>query len=225
MNQRYFLLSVVVAGGLFFGGLCCLGAAVEILRSVYILNPTDESVAVVVPTEDIKANTKILRPENQFARRMFPRKAVPEDAITDMAFLEGRVTTHPLKAGRILTSDDVGNHLKIIDDLPQGRRAVTITLPAGSWDPPPGTRVDLIHVESNLNIGTTRKLLVEDAIALAVGKLESQKPAEPGPVCVTLAVTPKDAEQIVWLTSKGTFVLVPHGEGDREKLKTPKLTE
>jgi pilus assembly protein CpaB len=224
MKPKTMLLLLVAVG-------CGLTAAYLTAIGVGTGPRANEMRYVAVAKEPIKANTKINTPEDLFILKPFPKDSVSDKAIDKLDDLRGKVTSREIKPLRSLDPDeDFGAHLKILNDLPPGYRAVSVTTniaTAAAGFILPGNRVDMLCTVNDASDArrTTTKMFLQDVLVLAVNNLQD-KPEEKGaisaPATVTIAVTPKDAERVVWTTQRSTVYFVLRKNGETQGLvKTP----
>ncbi len=166
--------------------------------------------------------------------------SVPEGILTDRTELEGKyagaaiLVGEPFRELRLTTKEE----LPLSHNLPAGLRAVSIFINEAnllSMQIVPGDRIDLIaswslKTKEGDEVQLTNTVL-QDIGVLAIGPnrvLEDNavKPAtasnnvEDMPKTITLAVTPEQAEQVIFNTQYSSFTLALRGYGDDEVIKT-----
>lgn len=224
MRSKIIILSVAVVLGLLavlFGARYLDSAKADIASGV-------EPVSVLVATRDVPAGTPAeqLLDQEFAAEKDVPRQYVADGAISSLGSIKGKVLAVPLTRGEQLTS----SRFKVAEDvgltyaLPEGYVAISVPdNPARgvSGFIAPG---DYVMVISSFDPGeleeAVSKILIKKARVLATGKQTSQTvepqeeesdggmlggPAETTTVqTLTLAVTPVDAERLVFAQEVGS---------------------
>lgn len=196
------------------------------------VRPAIGSVALMVPSRDIPAGTK-LSPD-AFKEAVWPRNHVPEGAVRDVATLVGMYSKSSLVSGQpvlraALSSQPTSGPLPVTP----GFRAVTIEVDATSsleGHALPGSRVDVLLTFVKENEKTT-KVIVQNARILSAGG-QSDKDMENLPPAmrrqrvqnstVTLEVLPTDALKIQTAKSMGKLGLMMRSQDDNV---APEVTE
>jgi len=203
-----------------------------------------ESVEVIVATQDIAAGESFTAASQagKFEKRSVPLASRLNGAQTDLDALSGSFALTPVYAGeQIITpkwggSGDVDVTSSVLA-IPKGKLAVTVNLTdsarvAGFVTP--GSEVAILTTFGEGAAGYSRTVL-ERITVLAVGStstITQTKTTEDGEstaatipqTLVTLAVTQREAEKLLWASTYGavSFALVNESS---ELSKTPKLTE
>lgn len=169
--------------------------------------------SVVVAAVQIPFGRKV-QPEDLRMMEL-PKHAVPEGSFASMEGVLGRVSSQMIYPGEVILQGRVSEHLggsALAALLEPGMRAISVRVDdvvgvAGFLLP--GNLVDIVSTQRE---GGQRKAKSETILqkikVLAVDQLASQE--RDGPVivrAVTLAVTPKQAEQLVEATQQGSVQL------------------
>jgi pilus assembly protein CpaB len=185
--------------------LAVLGAAFAVL---YVRG--DEATAaptraVVVVTAPVRAGTPVA--QVPFAVRKVDVNAVPADALTTTATLNGQVALHSLSAGQVVTKAMFGVRGAAASGgvvLPKGKKGVGVELsfaPGGLRYVVPGDRIDILYSVKQGESTTTRVLLRNlQVIATTPGAGTGEATptqAGPGTLHFLLAVGEAEALKIV----------------------------
>lgn len=225
MRSKIIILSVAVVLGVLavlFGARYLQSAKADIASGV-------EPVLVLVATRDVPAGTpseQLL--EQEFAvEKEVPRQYVADGAISSLSAIKGKVLAVPLTPGEQLTSSrfKVAEEVGLAYALPEGYVAISVPdNPARgvSGFISPGDYVMVISSFDPGELGeAVSKILIKKARVLATGtqtsqtvKPDEQQEAEGGMLggntetstvqTLTLAVTPVDAERLVFAQEVGS---------------------
>jgi pilus assembly protein CpaB len=222
MKPKTMILLLVAVG-------CGLTAAY--LTAVGVTTPNRATMKyVAVAKEPIKANTKINTPEDFFVLKEFPKDSISPKAVSNFDDLRGKVTGHEIRPLLPLDLDeDFGSPLKILNDLPVGYRAVSVTTniaTAATGFIQPSSRVDILCTVNSPDDArkTITKVFLQNVLVLAVNNMQERsedKGAIAAPATVTIAVTPKDAERVVWVTQRSAVYFALRKNGDSQEVRTP----
>lgn len=156
-------------------------------------------------------------------RRPVPAAAVPEEAFTDFSQLAGRIALAAVAEGQIITAAQFGETQTRIGTLriPPGMTALALQLenvPGVAGFAGAGDRIDIFGVVRAVDGATSGVRLVMQSIeVLSVnGTVLAPAQGQPGGAGLVflLAVTPTQAEQLIYLTSfeRLYFSLIPEGQ-------------
>jgi pilus assembly protein CpaB len=178
----------------------------------------NETVDVIVATQDIPANTPLdnLLTEGAFEVQGVPRDNVVPGAVTELGDLEGEQTSAAVLAGEQISSA----RLQGTGELPGGTLGIAdgftaLTLPLES----PANVAEYVAPNDHVTIyGSYRTdankrvttALAESVEVLAVRydqELEEDKPASNQMAQITLAVEPNDAQRVSWVQEFGELWL------------------
>ena len=164
-----------------------------------------DSRAVVVITKNVRAGTPAADVPME-VRRM-PVAAIPADALTSTAPLNGQVVLHPLSANQVVTKAMFGVRGAAASGgvvLPKGMKGIGVELafaPGGLRYVVPGDRVDVVTSEKRGDVVTTKVLLTAvQVIATTPGAGTGESTpatAGPGTLHFLLAVDEAQAVKIV----------------------------
>lgn len=183
-------------------------------------------VSVVVPVVDIKPRTKITN--NLITRKQIPSEYVG-NVIRNPFQVVGLYSNDTLYAGQTIEFGKVSKNLpmnKIIDKIPAGYRAVTITLSptkaVEGWLQA-GTFVDVYWISSIHNgsrivpIVTNAYVISADRITLDDKQAQEKEGKEMAPIPVTasLLVTKDDALKIGLASTYGELTLSLRGDEEK----------
>ena len=186
----------------------------------------EKLVEIIVPIINIEPRTKI-------SFNLLTKKKIPAEyasnAVTDYSKIVGLYSKETLYSGQAISTDKVSQSVstnKIIDKIPAGYRAVTITLsPTKSIEGwlQAGTSVDVYWI-SNVNKKPTIVPIVQNAYVISADRitLEDRNAAEkegaeiaPMPVTASLRVTKDDALKIGLAASNGELTLSLRGDEEK----------
>lgn len=208
------------------------------------------TVKAVVPVVDVPARRPLRA--TMFAVRSFQADAVPKDAVSTLAELDGKVSRTALHAGQpIARADTVARsaELGLAFAVRPPRRAVTVALDpviGVNGFPKPGDRVDVLASFTTPDGMVTRTVL-EDVEILAygaevqagaaapagkpAGSDAKSQPAANGSsdskpqTTATLAVLPAEAERLILAESRGKLRLALRAVDDTSHGKTAGISE
>ena len=199
------------------------------VRGVQTHQASTDDVAVVVAQQDIPAGSDLedLASTGAFELTDVPKESVVRDAVTDMAQLDGQVSSAAILEGEQVSRARLqGNHTLPGGTLgiPKGYTAVTVALDSprlaggalqrGDHVTVYGTVSDVSGKGGQTSVGVTSNL-APDVEVLKVQAPSSQNgSANSGLSLVTMALKPKDAQKIVFTQEQGTvyLALLPPGE-------------
>lgn len=175
----------------------------------------------LIALSDMNPGDKITNIEQQFKIQEFlpgtapPKSFSVEEIKTKPDKMLGKVLLRPLAKGEPITE----RHLKddnLTDKLPEGYRAMTYPVrldAAAVASKLPGTRVDMFcHYTKDGNLFS--RILLQNVLVLAVNT-EMDTEGLKSPAVATLAITPQEAEKVVWaLRQSGVIMLAPRKPGD-----------
>jgi pilus assembly protein CpaB len=211
-------------------------------------------VKVVVAAQEIGERTKLsagMLKLQEISADSVPPQAMTSleeavEAVTRQRIVAGQVLMQPM-----VTKQDVSQGGLFALKVPYGKRAVSITsneviavggmlLPGDRVDVLAGYRKDLIPGGKQQDVV---KMVLQDIEVLAIGTrsrldeptstaatgtdgkaAQKQQEKEAARTTVTLAVTPAQAEALMFADANGTVRLALRGVEDREKVETPGLT-
>lgn len=203
-----------------------------------------ESVEVIVATQDIAAGETFAAASQagKFEKREVPQNTLLTGAQKTLGTMDGLVALTPIYSGEQVISakwggtGDVDVTAKVLA-IPEGKVAVSVNLTDAarvSGFVTPGSEVAIIVAIGDGQAGYTRTV-IERVTVLGVGATstvtstttskEGESTTEPLPqTLVTVAVSQREAEKILWASSYGevSFALVNQSS---ELAKTPKLAE
>ncbi|HVL27235.1 MAG TPA: Flp pilus assembly protein CpaB [Acidimicrobiales bacterium] len=148
--------------------------------------------------------------------------AMPPGAITEPSQLSGQVAARSIPAGAIVTADHFAAPQTRIGtvQIPEGKRALALQLeavPGVAGFVGAGDRVDVYSVSGRDTDTRGVKLVLQGVEVLNVNGtgLPSTQGQPHGSFVYLLAVTPQEAERLIYLTEfeKLYFDLIPKGEG------------
>lgn len=181
-----------------------------------------ENSAVVVAVLEIPFGRAVQATDLRLME--LPPHAIPTGSYTTVESVVGRISTQPIYAGEVILPGRVAEHLggsALAAVLKPGMRAISVRVDdvagvAGFLLP--GNQVDV--VSSRRHGGTrdiTSKTILREILVLAVDQNASQE--RDGPVivrAVTLAVTPRQAEQLFEATQEGKVQLTLRNPLEKE---------
>lgn len=193
-----------------------------------------EKVEVIVAKENLKKNSfaKELFEQGLLEKKEIPKKYVAEGALKDFSAIEGKVLTADVSKGQQITNSILSTTVTagIAFQVPEGFRAVAIEvndITGVSGKIRSGDRVDVIAsfkqgagVDAKTkiilqNIMVLEGFLEETGLAKSAGVFdEDQKTVTPIRRTIILALSPVDAEKLVFAAEIGNvwFALRPNKE-------------
>lgn len=202
-------------------------------------------VSVVVSKQDIPVGTDLSRMStDDFETVSVPRDALVSGAVTNVSQLKGRTTSAPILAGEQITSARLEGSAQIgggVLGIPEGKQAVTVALntpQAGGGVIKRGDHVAVYATFADVDvlsgsvrdalsgrttagrasIGDFTVTLVPDVQVLkVVGSTVTTAPSADSMIQLTLALTPADAQALVFSQELGKVwtALLPPGEKGR----------
>ena len=152
-----------------------------------------------------------------------PQASIPLNALAPGSNQEGSLKTRgPLVAGQILISSyftpEARNRIGL--EIPRGMLAITISVDdvarVGNFVLP-GSRVVIFSTSGSSSNGSSTKVLIPEALVLGIGD-QTEVGADiknplPSPM-VTVALSPKDAERVIFAASTSQLTLALAHEND-----------
>jgi pilus assembly protein CpaB len=197
------------------------------MRGIEQRSSGGDMVAVVVSDEDIPAGTQLdeLIAEEHFSTIRVPEDAVVRDAVLTVQSLQGRETSAPVLAGEQIST----TRLRGSEQLPGGNLGIpngfqALTLPLESprlagGAIQQGDHVTLFGTFTNVasergNSPAATVTLVPDVEVLEVTTTEVTGETEQTTEMITLALKPKDAQDVVFAQEQGSvwMTLLPPNE-------------
>jgi pilus assembly protein CpaB len=191
--------------------------------------PTIETTRVVVAKADLAAGASIR--SEQLTVAEWPSEYAPDHTFEIAAKLDGRVPRRAISAGEPILDQLLhpeGAEAGLVSVIGEEVRAVSVKV-----DPVigvagfvrPGARVDVLATLRRIDQRTKlpySKVILQDVKVLAIDQqMEPAGDREPELVSVvTLEVTPKQAQQLIYSAHEGRLQLALRGPGDHEILDT-----
>jgi pilus assembly protein CpaB len=192
---------------------------------------TQEPMEVLVASRLVPAGTKAGDAYNSgvFVLRTIPASALAPGALSSVAEIKDRFTRAPIYPGQQIVEAQFGETATapVPFDLPTGRSAVSF-----EFDDParvagfvqPGSRV-MVFVTTDLDGKNKTRLLLPDVQVIAVGQIaqsdasakratgDQGRAAGTGGALLTLALTQKEAQKMIFATAEGDLYLALLPEG------------
>lgn len=194
--------------------------------------PVEEKVKLLVASRNIEPGTLI---SNQDVNAIdISADSMPAGVLNDRKEIEGMYADQPIIAGepfkgeRLKTKEE----LSLSWNIPESMRALTIFINED------GIFSNLLRVGDHVDVVgsftsdaggnssvSSSMIIVQNVEVLAIGSdrmgnADTQTTTDKLPATVTLALTPADAEKIVYSKDFGQFSLILRGNGDNEKTNT-----
>ncbi len=158
-----------------------------------------------------------------------PEGVLPAGAYTDLAEVEGMVSTTSIARGEILVAERFAAHSRgstLAALVAPNMRAVTVrvddVIGVGGFLLP-GNTVDVVAARKNRDQRAITETILKNIKVLAVDQDAATEENEPVIVrAVTLEVTPKDAEKIVKARTEGSIQLTLRNPEEEEEIVAPK---
>lgn len=227
-NRRLLLLAMALA-------IICSAVGYVYLKQLEanaVATPLEAVVMVKIPVEAGRRLT-----EDMLSVEKVPVDAIHPNAIRSLSQAVGKITRTELVAGEQLLQERIvpgAERPALAYRVPEGLRAVTIGVDeriAVALMLNPGDRVDVSvsYLEEKPDGQASKKTLIilQNLEVLAVGqRLETKNtPDNPSMVqTLTLAVTPEQAEKLVWAEEFGRIRLLLRSPVDRAASATPGVT-
>lgn len=184
---------------------------------------------VVIAKADLAAGTAIR--SDQLTTAEWPAQYAPKQAFEQSAPIEGRVPRRAIASGEPVLAPSLhpeGAEAGLVSVIDEKVRAVSVKV-----DPVigvagfvrPGARVDVLatlrRVDREPKLPYS-KVILQDVAVLAIDqKMETARNGDPEIVSVvTLEVSTKQAEQLIYSAHEGRLQLALRGPGDHEIVKT-----
>lgn len=187
---------------------------------------------VIVPKENISANTKVTR--DMFEYKQIPANYVHPSAVKDPGEIDGAITKsiliaeEPLLAGKLVKQDQFEDGLAY--QIKQGYRAVTIpiNLVSGlSGMVKQGDFVDIIVTINDGNQSVSTYVLQNITVLAADNVMERRTGNAPTDLerkTLTLEVRPNDAPRLVLASEEGSLRLLLRSPIDNEQVSVPQFS-
>lgn len=158
-----------------------------------------------------------------------PEGVSPAGAYTDLADVEGKVSTTSIARGEILVAERFASHSRgstLAALVAPNMRAVTVrvddVIGVGGFLLP-GNTVDVVAARKNRDQRAITETILKNIKVLAVDQDAATEENEPVIVrAVTLEVTPKDAEKVVKARTEGSIQLTLRNPEEEEEIVPPK---
>lgn len=222
-NRRLLLVALL------FALLAGLGAF-KFLTSIQSMATVKYTEAVVVAVRDIPARTAIRN--DMVAIERVPKGMRHTRGATSLDQVIGKVITQPIVAGEQVLTDRLFASVQqsgLAFQLENGQRAVSININqqiAVAYLARPGDRIDvMLSYESPSSKQPTTVTILQNILVLAIGsELRQGTQAPSDSATMTLAVTPDQAERIIWAEDYGKIRLVLRPSTDQQLISTPGQT-
>jgi pilus assembly protein CpaB len=183
------------------------GGVLLFMRSVRDRAVDVPTVDVVMSTRDLAAGEDLdpLIDQGLFVTRAVPRDDLVQGVITDVYQLKGQRTAYPIVAGEQIPAARIAGPLQAgggVLGIPEGMQAGTLTLDAQQMvggRVAQGDHVEVFGTFTDRDGGSTTRVVIADALVLAVVRGEQQG----GTNSVTLAVTPEQASVLILTQEQG----------------------
>jgi len=157
-----------------------------------------------------------------------PEGVLPAGAYTDLAEVEGKVSTTSIARGEILVAERFAAHSRgstLAALVAPNMRAVTVrvddVIGVGGFLLP-GNTVDVVAARKNRDQRAITETILKNIKVLAVDQDAATEENEPVIVrAVTLEVTPKDAEKVVKARTEGSIQLTLRNPEEEEIVPKP----
>jgi pilus assembly protein CpaB len=220
-NRRLILLALLVAVVAGYGVFVFFSHLQEMANQEH----TDE---VVVALRNIPARSLITA--DMVAAQRVPKGQRHAQAFVGLNDVLGKVTTQSIIAGEQVLSSRLyatGSQSGLAYQLENGQRAVSIAiseLNAVAKLVRPGDRVDIVLSSKWPSDDKTDRsvIMLQNIKVLAVGsEMRNGSPAPAEASTLTLAVTPGDAEKVIWAQNYGDINLILRPATDHNIVPTP----
>jgi pilus assembly protein CpaB len=201
----------------------------------------EDTVKVFVASKTLPVKHKIV--EGDFVIKDVPNNFVNKSAVKDEKGIIGKMTRDTILEGEQIVSDRLvgDDKMDLVYNVPEGKRALSINVNeqiAVSNLIRPGDYVDVIanfekeEIEDRNDIiiyPRMTKTALENVLVLALGQeqnIEMEKDAKASETArtVTFALTPEEAERLVYISEFATLRLALRSVGDTGTKKTQGVT-
>jgi pilus assembly protein CpaB len=214
-----------------FFGLAAAFTARDLLKSetASAAPPVLKMTPVVIARADLATGAQLR--EQQLDTVDWPSDYVPSGSFRDAGQLQTRVPRRAIAAGEPILAASLlpeGSEAGLVAVIDEKLRAVSVKV-----DPVigvagfvrPGARVDVLATLRRIDLSAKlpySKVILQDVQVLAIDqKMETASNGEAEIVSVvTLQVTPKQAEQLIYSAHEGRLQLALRSPGDREIVKS-----
>ncbi|MFE2747564.1 Flp pilus assembly protein CpaB [Streptomyces scopuliridis] len=189
--------------------LCAFAAFAGVLS---VISDVNSKVGPEVAAYRLKADVAPYTPltEGQFEKISMPKRWLSENAVTDLAVVNGKIAVTQLKQGSLLQDDMIVNRPALAND--EQEIAIMIDASTGvAGKILPGDLVNIFATFAAENQGTNAqsRIIVPNAKVLDVGKLTALQPDESNnnrsaatkAVPITFALKTKDAQRVAYAES------------------------
>lgn len=184
-------------------------------------------VTVYVAAVELRPGTAITDPERQLAPRPYLPDSVPAGSFTNAEDLRGKTVVRAVDRNNPITSKDLDGD-RLLADQPPGTRAVTLRVNVENSQAGfalPGSRVDLVCTLADPAVParTLTRTFLQRVLILAVNTQQTpqgQANVIPNATTVTLAVTPAEAERVIWAKERTQITMVLRSLTDKAVVPT-----
>jgi len=189
--------------------------------------PPESAVPVVVAKVPIGQGALISADMVQI--KLFTKDTAPVNAVAKIEEVVGKQVVRVLDPGTPITPREWNVSEQVTKNLPRGMRAMTLRLNLETGIAGfllPGARVDILCFVPDSKDSRIKKskVFLQNVQVLAINHLLTPPEGQgvvTNPVAATVAVTPKDAERLVWVQSGGNLSLVLRRPDEGEQVETP----
>lgn len=224
MNRRWIVPALAVVLAVFTTALI-VGYLNQQARRAAVTAPAEATAPVLVAKADIPSHTVVAA--DAVVVKQVPASAIHPRALRNAPEAIGKVTVAPIFADEQVLSNMIagaGPESGLAFALAPGMRAVTIPSNEVSQVAGfvvPGDRVDVVGTVQigNANIS---KIFLQNVQVIAVAQTADERPGQPAKVStsVTVALSPKQVEQLTQIDSSGRIRLALRPAGVNTQVET-----
>jgi Flp pilus assembly protein CpaB len=167
------------------------------------------TVPVVVAAEELPAATLINNPSKQLSVVLFLRGSVPTDVCSNAEELRGKALARAIPKNTPVTPRDLsGSPVIILSEWgPPGTRAMSFRLsPEHAESIVPGSKIDVIVTTNDPD--NAKKLVSKTILSNILVLARNPNGYTSGPMTVTVAVSPEEAEKLAMAKERGQLTPV-----------------
>ncbi len=216
-NRRLMLIALLFA---FLAGL----GALKFLMSIQSMTTVKYTDAVVIAVKDIPSRT-VIRADMVALERVAKGTRHARSAAS-LDLVVGKVTTEPIVAGEQVLTNRLFASVQqsgLAYQLENGQRAVSININqqiAVAYLVRPGDLVDVVLSYESSSRPTTYTILQKIPVLAIGAELRQGTQASADAATMTVAVTPEQAEKIIWAEDYGKIRLVLRPSTDQQLIST-----
>ncbi len=173
---------------------------------------------VVIASKNLQAGDKIT--EGDVKTEYWPITKIPRNSFADEKETIDRMVRVEIQKGKVIYTEDLLPKETIIEDIPEGMRAMPLIIEAFIGDETTfisGAFIDILATFRDSEGETLSKLILQDIKLLAVPYITERRRNRR---TVVVAVKPEDAEALALAQDKGSIYLITRNLTDKGNIMT-----